>query len=83
MAPKFKATANHRADTRIAELVPDIFDDVASMSSRSTGESSEPIPEGQRDITLTRLAGSMRRKGLSQEAIAAALHIENERCCQS
>jgi hypothetical protein len=39
------------------------------------------IPEGLRDSTLTSLAGSMRRRGMSAEAIAAALLVENaERC---
>lgn len=38
------------------------------------------IPEGQRESTLLSLAGSMRRRGSSPKAIAAALHVENERC---
>ncbi|MBZ5515127.1 MAG: bifunctional DNA primase/polymerase [Acidobacteriia bacterium] len=39
-----------------------------------------PIPEGQRDNTLTSLAGTMRRRGMSKEAILAALLEENKRC---
>jgi len=40
-----------------------------------------PIPEGGRHNTLVTLAGRMRRPGLSTQAIAAALHVENrERC---
>lgn len=35
------------------------------------------IPEGQRDEMLTSLAGSMRRRGASEEAILAALREEN------
>jgi hypothetical protein len=35
------------------------------------------IPEGQRNNTLTSLAGSMRRRGISEGAIAAALKVEN------
>lgn len=43
---------------------------------------SEAIPEGQRDNQLTSLAGSMRRKGLDEEAIYAALSVHNEKHCQ-
>jgi hypothetical protein len=46
---------------------------------------SEPIddeiPEGQRNDTLTSLAGTMRRRGLSRQAMEAALLRENERRC--
>lgn len=38
------------------------------------------IPEGQRNATLTSLAGAMRRRGASLEAIEAALAAENQRC---
>lgn len=36
-----------------------------------------PIPEGQRNAALTSLAGAMRRKGMTKEAIQAALLAEN------
>jgi hypothetical protein len=39
------------------------------------------VPEGQRHNTLLILAGRMRRGGASEDAMAAALLIENERCC--
>jgi hypothetical protein len=46
---------------------------------------AEPLPErivaGQRDDLLTSLAGSMRRRGASPEAIEAALLTENETRC--
>ena len=42
----------------------------------------EVIPEGQRDVTLTSLAGSMRRRGASFDAILAALREENMRRCR-
>lgn len=48
-----------------------------------TGASSDggPIPEGQRDNTLTSLAGAMRRRGMGEASIRAALLVENrERC---
>jgi hypothetical protein len=40
----------------------------------------EKIPDGKRNGTLTSLAGTMRRRGMSQEAIEAALLVENKRC---
>ena len=39
------------------------------------------IPEGQRDSTLTQVAGKLRRIGFPPETIAAALHVENRRRC--
>lgn len=39
------------------------------------------IPDGQRNATLTSLAGSMRRRGMSEEAIYSALAVENEQRC--
>ena len=38
------------------------------------------IPVGERNATLTSLAGTMRRRGMSEQAIAAALREENRRC---
>ena len=39
------------------------------------------IPEGQRDSTLTSLAGTMRRRGMGEAAIRAALLAENAARC--
>jgi len=41
-----------------------------------------PIPEGERNARLTSLAGSLRRKGLSREAIEAALLGINAKSCK-
>lgn len=41
-----------------------------------------PYLEGQRNDALTRDAGAMRRRGLSGEAIYAALQVTNEERCQ-
>jgi hypothetical protein len=55
-------------------------------ASRPAGTTNEPMPagaiiEGSRNATLTRLAGQMRRFGMSQSEIEAALHRANaERC---
>jgi hypothetical protein len=43
---------------------------------------SNPIQEGQRNDTLTRLAGTMRRAGMSRREIAAALQQANKDRCQ-
>jgi hypothetical protein len=42
---------------------------------------AETIPEGERDTTLTSLAGTMRRRGMGEAEILAALEVTNrERC---
>ncbi len=40
------------------------------------------ISDGKRNGTLTSLAGSMRRRGASKDAILAALSVENDTRCQ-
>lgn len=44
-------------------------------------KASDKIPEGERNSTLTSLAGSMRRKKMGEEAIRAALLVENTEKC--
>jgi hypothetical protein len=41
-----------------------------------------PIPEGSRNMELTRLAGKLRADGLSVKAIQAALQVVNQERCQ-
>lgn len=59
---------------------------LAALNSSKPVSKAEAIPEGQpivkgqRNATLTSLAGTMRRRGMSQEAIEAALLTENKRC---
>lgn len=55
---------------------------VKPIPQSSTVDTETPIPEGQRNDTLTRDAGAMRRRGLSEEAITAALLIENQQRCR-
>lgn len=50
----------------------------ASVGETPTGD---PIPDGARDNTLTSLGGTMRRRGMTYEAILAALYEENQRRC--
>lgn len=44
-------------------------------------EDGNPIPEGYRNVVLTSLAGSMRRVGMTGQAILAALLAENAGRC--
>lgn len=64
------------------ELAP--FPDIAIESRAPRTLAAAPgakIPVGKRDDTLASLAGAMRQKGMSEEAMVAALRIENaERC---
>jgi putative DNA primase/helicase len=53
---------------------------VVAMPTPAEGD-GRLIPLGRRDSTLTSLAGSMRRRGMSGDAISAALAVENERAC--
>jgi hypothetical protein len=46
------------------------------------GDGWEKWGEGERNAGLTSLAGSMRRRGMSQSAIAAALLEENRKRCE-
>jgi hypothetical protein len=53
-------------------------DNVPRLISRPEGTH---IPKGQRNATLTRLGGAMRRVGASQDAMLAALMTENRLYC--
>lgn len=54
----------------------------AEAQSISVIGPSEDIPKGSRNAELTRCAGSMRRQGLSETAICAALQAENSSRCK-
>jgi hypothetical protein len=45
------------------------------------GAEANPIPEGQRNATLARLAGTMRRVGMTRSEILAALRQVNDNRC--
>jgi len=49
--------------------------------SRQNASDSQLIPEGQRNAKLASLAGTMRRRGMSHEAIEAALLEVNRQQC--
>jgi len=48
----------------------------------SVASDGEPITEGQRNQSLTSLAGTMRRRGMTETAIAAALMAVNKEQCK-
>ncbi len=54
---------------------------MTEVSRNTTSMVVSRIPEGQRNITLASLAGTMRRRGASEESILAALHKENTAKC--
>ena len=55
--------------------------DDAKPPREGAGPVSERIPTGSRNTVLTSVAGSMRRRGLGEEAIFAALRIFNQERC--
>ena len=68
------------SDAPIAECPPKLLDQFRSRH-RVKLRAHAPIPEGERNETLTSLAGTMRRRGMSRAAIAAALRVENAAHC--
>lgn len=62
------------------------FDDFLPEAPRDlrvlSGPSPDAIPAGERNAHLTSLAGSMRRRGMSEAAMAAALLEENAQRCR-
>jgi putative DNA primase/helicase len=70
--------------TPLAEPPPWLWE--AIKAQRFTGSGTPPttdgaICEGERNVTLASIAGSMRCRGMSSEAIEAALLQENSRRC--
>jgi Bifunctional DNA primase/polymerase, N-terminal/Primase C terminal 1 (PriCT-1) len=66
---------------RKIENLKDVGIDVSQdEQQRNSGPLENTIPEGQRNSALASLAGTMRRRGMSQDGIFAALLVENNRC---
>ena len=65
-------------------LAPLIRADSAAAPSPPAGTSAQAndIPEGHRNGTLARLAGGMRRNGMSREEILGALLVTNRNRCR-
>ena len=69
-------------EVEIAKLPARIANKLNDARTRgSRAPSQEPISEGERNSTLCSLAGTMRAKGFSPEAIEVALLRENEERC--
>jgi hypothetical protein len=72
-------------DSELAEMPEWLLGLLGAPSPRqptSNSEGTAKIREGQRNSSLTSLAGGMRQKGLSQSAIEAALLVENQKRCE-
>lgn len=69
----------------VAELPAALVQRLNSGGAEPRSSSAPPIPEvipqGERETTLVSMAGSMRRRGMSPEAILAALEVENDARC--
>ncbi len=77
----YKNGASYEVVTNgVIATCPDFDLDTAQMPGKPAFQPHDGIPEGQRNSTLTSLAGAMRRKGSSPKAILAALSAENGRC---
>jgi hypothetical protein len=64
-----------------APTPPWLIHEVSAPAAMCESASGAPIPSGQRNDELTRIAGAMRRKGCTTEAIEAALLVENVQRC--
>ena len=69
----------------LPEAPPAVVDLAAVRPSDASGcpvaaADAEPIPQGQRDISLIKMAGSMARQGMTEDEIFAALSLVDERC---
>jgi len=64
---------------RYAEQAPN--EQANGVAAREPIPAGEAIPEGQRNSQLTRVAGKMRRTGLSESEMRAALRAVNQERC--
>lgn len=82
-APYVWESSAHPEDHPLA-AIPDNL--AALLTSSERPQAAPPLPEiitaGQRNATLASVAGSMRRRGASSDAILAALRVENADRCQ-
>ena len=75
--------SNPDVPIRLIESLKSVGIDVSQPQEKpatTNGPIESVIPEGQRNSTLASVAGTMRRRGMSQESIFAALLVENRRC---
>src|SRR3990167_3706708 len=74
--------SNRPEETELADMPQWLIDEILKSSNKEfAAEVPEKIPEGQRDATLTSIAGTMRRRGMTSEEIFEALRaVNNHRC---
>lgn len=84
--PSIHETGNPYKWTRDLEHVADcpswLTEDVQRRQNGAAAPVEDVIPAGQRDATLASLAGSMRRRGMGEQEILAALRVTNEERCK-
>lgn len=61
---------------------PEFLLQLLKQKRRTEVPAGDPIPAGRRNAALASMAGTMRHRGMSQAAIAAALLAENRMRCQ-
>jgi hypothetical protein len=68
--------------TWLVKALDQLATSTPTLAHVATGSNAaNPIPAGQRNATLARLAGTMRRVGMAQAEIVAALHVTNATRC--
>lgn len=65
----------------LEQLTPATYHGDPSPRVTVTNATANPIPSGQRNATLARLAGTMRRVGMTRSEIVAALQCANQDRC--
>lgn len=73
---------SHPDDLSLAPVPGWLLHLLDGQSHASTTTTGRPIPEGQRNATLTSLAGTMRRRGMTEGEILPALQAVNSNRCQ-
>jgi hypothetical protein len=63
-------------------LLPPALERLLGIVQPPIKRSEGPIPRGARNVTLTRVAGALKRAGVSPEGLAAAVRAENVQRCQ-
>jgi hypothetical protein len=90
VAPPSRHASGHRyrwvqgarpEDIKLPKLPKWVLALVTEPVTEPRKTTSEQIPEGKRNASLTSLAGAMRRHGATEDAILAALQEHNEERC--
>ncbi|HHV63231.1 MAG TPA: AAA family ATPase [Firmicutes bacterium] len=69
-------------EVELAPLPQWVIDKLETRPKVAKDVLAEPIPEGQRNTTLTSIAGSLRKRGADEGAILAALRAVNQERCE-